>query len=75
MTVPIYIGATKIEKFFNVDGMIIVNPKDYDNIDKIIAQCNEKDYQERIPAIIDNYHRAKKYINVWDTLFEDYLKE
>lgn len=55
--------------------MIIVNPKDYDNIDKIIAQCNEKDYQERIPAIIDNYHRAKKYINVWDTLFEDYLKE
>jgi len=75
MTVPIYVGATRIEKFFNTDGMIIIDPKDFDNIDKIIAQCSEKDYEERLPAIIDNYHRAEKYINVWDTLFEDYLQE
>lgn len=75
MTVPIYIGATKIQNFFNPDGMIIIKPEDYDNIDKIIAQCCEKDYEQRLPAIIDNYHRAEKYVNVWDTLFEDYIKE
>ena len=75
MCVPIYIGANKITEFFNPDGMIILKDTDIDNIDKIIAQCNEKDYEQRLPAIIDNYHRAERYVNVWDTLFEDYIKE
>ena len=41
MTVPIYIGATKIEEFFNSDGIIKINPKDIDNIEKIL---NDKDF-------------------------------
>jgi len=74
MCVPIYIGASKISEFFNPDGIIFIKESDLDDMDKIISQCNEKDYLDRLPAIIDNFHRAERYVNVWDSLFEDYLK-
>lgn len=74
MTVPIYCGASKIGDFFNEDGIIIIKPTDLDNIDKILAQCTEKEYESRLPAILDNYERAKQYINPADYMFEKYLK-
>lgn len=73
-TVPIYLGATQIGKFFNEDGIIILQREDLDHIDKVLQQCSEKDYEQRIPAIIDNYNRVKaKYRNALDTLYESYL--
>lgn len=73
MTVPIYCGATKIDKFFNMDGIILISPNDYDNLEKILQQCTIHDYQSRIPAIIDNFNRSKKYSCMLDTLYETYL--
>ena len=63
MCVPIYMGASKIGEFFNTDGIIQISPKDIDNIDEILKQCNQLDYQERLEAIKDNYHRVLEYIN------------
>lgn len=72
MTIPIYIGATEIEKFFNIDGIIKVDVMDFDNLDTIIKKCCKEDYEERIPAIIDNFNRVQKYICFEDYLFEEY---
>ncbi len=71
MTVPIYLGAAKIGKFFNPDGIIFIN-KDTD-ISKIIKSCTEKEYLNRLPAVKDNYMRSKKYFNLWDTFYEQYF--
>ncbi|RDU67134.1 hypothetical protein CQA53_02465 [Helicobacter didelphidarum] len=70
MSVPIYLGATRIGKFFNTDGIIQISPNDINNLDNIIKTCNEKDYQSRLSAIIDNYERSLHYLNIDDILYE-----
>jgi hypothetical protein len=56
--IPIYLGATEIDKFFNPDGIIKLNPND--DITEILKQCTPEEYKRRLPAILDNYERAKK---------------
>jgi len=74
MTVPIYLGATRISDFFNSEGIIFISEKDSDNINKIVGRCDEKLYEDMLPAIIDNYNKALRYLNVYDRLYEDYFK-
>lgn len=68
MTVPIYIGATKINEFFNGNGIIRLGLDEIDQLDNIIDQCTKRDYEERIEAIKDNYNRVQKYL-----CFENYI--
>lgn len=70
MTVPIYCGAPKIHEFFNQDGIITIKPTDLDNLEKILSQCCEKDYQQRLPAIKENYEKALEYVNIDDMLYK-----
>ena len=74
MTLPIYLGATKIEQFFNIDGIIQLKMSDLDNIEKILQLCTPAEYERRLPAIIDNYNRVKPFLNANDWLYENYLK-
>lgn len=71
MTVPIYLGASRIGDFFNKDGIIFLSEKD--DIKKILSQCSEKDYLSRLDAIKDNYQRAMEYRNIWDWMYLRYL--
>ncbi len=75
MTIPIYIGATKVDKFFNPDGMIIINEDDANDIEKVLKQCSEQDYEQRINAMKDNYNRTLRYLNSNDLLYELLFKE
>ncbi len=71
MTVPIYMGATRIGDFFNTDGIIQVTKSqlnDFSYMDKMIKQCSQEDYQSRLSAIIDNYNRVQEYV-----CYEDYI--
>ena len=76
MTVPIYLGATRIDKFFNMDGIIPITFREGEeifSIPKLVDICNEKMYESCMPAIIDNYHRALRYLNLNDLLHEEYF--
>ena len=73
MTVPIYIGANKIDTFFNPNGIIQIKPTDLDNLEKILKRCTEKDYEDRREAIIDNYNRVIEYMNMDDYLYKHYF--
>jgi hypothetical protein len=73
MTLPIYLGATKIEQYFNMDGIIQLKVSDLDNIEKILQLCTPAEYERRLPAIIDNYNRVKPFLNANDWLYENYL--
>lgn len=71
MTIPIYLGATKIDKFFNTDGIIKIDTSS--DMEKVLSQCNEKDYLGRLDAIKDNYRRVRQYENIWDWMYGKYL--
>ena len=73
MTIPIYSGASRIGEFFNLDGIILLKSSDIDNIDSILLQCTEEEYYRRLSAVIDNYYRVQKYLNVNDWLYLNYL--
>jgi len=60
-TVPIYLGCTNIEKYFNIDGIIRVN-----NVGDIIEACNSitpELYAKMLPAIEDNYNRSMDWLD------------
>jgi hypothetical protein len=71
MTIPIYLGATKIDNLFNPDGIIHFS-KD-DNIENVLKQCTKEFYEERIPAIIDNFTRVNSGKTANDIIYEKYL--
>ena len=72
-TIPIYLGATEIDKFFNPDGIIKITTKS--DIEKVLKQCTKEEYERRLPAILDNYKRCLEYQNPWDYLYKKYLNK
>ncbi len=70
-TIPIYLGATKIGDFFNTDGIIQIDTKS--DIKKVLKECTKEEYERRLPAILDNYERVKKFTKPFDYLYENYL--
>lgn len=72
MTIPIYLGASKIGDFFNLNGIITI--KKESDILKVLEQCSEKDYCDRLSAVKDNFERVKKYYNLDDLLYETLFK-
>jgi hypothetical protein len=72
MTIPIYAGASKIAEFFNPDGILYLSSLNYDAVDKIVKNCNVKDYESRQSAIIDNYNRVQDYLCIEDYLWKKY---
>lgn len=66
-TVPIYYGARKITDYFNSSGIIQVdNP--YDVFSVIENLDIDKDYCNRLPSIIQNYHLVQQF-----KCFEDWF--
>ena len=73
-TIPVYLGATEIHKFFNPDGIINISVKDAENIEKVLQQCTPAEYERRLPAVLDNFERVKEFRNMNDYMFAKYLK-
>jgi hypothetical protein len=63
-TIPVYWGAPDIGKYFNVDGMIILD-KELD-----ISILTEEYYLSKIDAIKDNFERVQKMQGSDDILFD-----
>ena len=72
-TIPIYMGARKIDEFFNPDGIIKITKEDVNHLDAVLRQCTKEEYERRLPAILDNYERVQCYRNMQDYLYEKLL--
>lgn len=72
-TIPIYLGARKIEQFFNIDGIITLSLDDIEHIEKVLKECTEEYYIAHINAIQDNYRRVMQYMNMQDYLYEHFF--
>ena len=70
-TIPIYLGATKINEFFNPNGIIQISEKS--DIEEILKGCTKEEYEKRLPAILENYEKVKQYTKPFDYIWENYL--
>ena len=68
-TIPVYLGTPDIFKYFNKNGIILLDNK-FD-----INYLNSDLYYSKIEAIQDNLERVKNYITCEDWLYENYFKE
>lgn len=74
-TIPVYLGASRIHEFFNPDGIITLSLDDINhNLEKVLTQCTPEEYERRLPAVLDNYERAKEFANIYDYMFAKHLK-
>ena len=58
-TVPIYWGTRTIERYFNMEGVI-----HFDTVGELLRTLptlSDQDYLRRMPAIVDNFERAKRF--------------
>ncbi|MGA1224678.1 MAG: glycosyltransferase family 10 domain-containing protein [Phycisphaerales bacterium] len=73
MTIPVYLGATQVGRYFNPDGIVSIELSDLDDVGRIVERCTAAEYQARLPAVVENYHRVQEYLNVNDWLFRRYF--
>ena len=75
-TIPIYLGATEIGRFFNADGIIQIGLDDCNHIENILKRCTPEEYERRLPAVIDNFNRAMRFASQtrYDDLYVQYIR-
>ena len=66
-TVPVYMGAQKINQYFERKGIIFID----DNLN--LKSLNEDQYKSMIPYVRENFQRVKEYKTAEDWLFKNYL--
>jgi len=71
-TVPIYLGAPNIGRYFDEGGIIIV--KDADELIGVTNRLAVEDYWLRMPAMARNYEVARPYMNLLENL-RNYIQE
>lgn len=75
-TIPIYLGATEIGRFFNANGIIQIGLEDCDHIENILKRCTPEEYERRLPAVLDNFNRAMQTMKQtrFDDIYVNYIR-
>lgn len=71
-TIPIYWGAPNIGKYFDTQGMIIVNSAE--EIIECVGKLTENDYVTKLEFVHKNFEEAKKYDVTEDWMYENIFK-
>lgn len=69
-TVPIYLGAKKLDKFFDTEGVIRFNS--FDELRQAVAFATEEHYQLLLPAVIRNFELALDFRTIEDFIAQRY---
>jgi len=73
MTIPVYLGASKINSIFNPEGIVQFDIND--DIETVIKKCTKEYYNERIPAIIENFKKVTNGKSADDIIYENYISK
>ncbi len=71
MTIPVYLGASRIGDFFNPDGIITIE-KDT-SMELILKRCTPEFYEEHLAAVKENFVKSLRYRSVDDLLYETFF--
>lgn len=72
-TVPIYLGCTNIDKFFNKEGIIQISR--WTNIKKLIRNLSVEDYRNRLDAVLENFEKCKQFEIIEDYIYRKYFED
>ena len=72
-TIPIYWGCPSIGKFFDTDGMIIV--ENYEEILNFLGHAGKKLYNSKIKGLKNNFKTAKEYIIAEDWIYKNIIQK
>jgi hypothetical protein len=70
--VPVYFGATNIGSYFNPNG--IIQFKNLNELEKILPTLTKEKYNIMLPAIKENFEKAKPYSIMIDWIHENIFK-
>lgn len=73
-TIPIYLGATEIEEFFNPQGIIKFTSMG-ELMDKTLPSLNPDLYKSKIDAVVDNLERSLKMSSIEKVISETIMQE
>lgn len=67
-TIPIYLGANKIGKYFNTNGILFIENGEFD-----FSSLSEELYNNMRPYALENLENCKMFITSEDWMFENYF--
>lgn len=73
-TIPIYLGATEIEEFFNPQGIIKFTSMG-EFMDKTLPSLNPDLYMSKIDSVVDNLERSLKMSSIEKVISETIMQE
>jgi hypothetical protein len=68
-TIPIYYGCPSIENFFDINGIIVFDT--VDELENILYNLTEKDYNEKYESIKNNFEKAKEFLISEDWIYKN----
>ena len=68
-TIPIYYGCPSIEKFFDINGIMTFDT--VDELENILYNLTEKDYNEKYESIKNNFEKAKEFLISEDWIYKN----
>ena len=72
-TIPIYLGCTNINKFFDMAGIIPIDT--WTNINKLLSNLSRQEYDIRSEAIKENLERCRQYEIIEDYIYNNYFEK
>jgi hypothetical protein len=68
-TIPIYYGCPSINKFFDINGIIVFNT--IEELENILYNLSEKDYNQKYESVKNNFARAKEFLISEDWIYKN----
>jgi hypothetical protein len=68
-TVPIYWGSPSLDEFFDTNGIITFNT--LEELDNILENLTEDDYNSRLDSIKHNFEKAKEFVSPEDWIYNN----
>mgnify|MGYP003120916301 CR=1 FL=1 len=72
-TIPIYYGAPGIGNYFNINGFYTFD--NLEDLHKILTQCSEDDYNNKLDIIRENLDISKNYTHAEDWIYNEIFKK
>lgn len=71
-TIPIYMGCTNIENWFDTNGMFLINS--LEDVENVLNTIDEQTYTNKINSVEENYIRSFDFLDFGDMVEKMVLK-
>jgi hypothetical protein len=73
-TIPIYLGANEIDRFFNSDGIIDLLSRSQ-LLSEVLPALSQSYYMSKIEAVEDNFEKSLEFLSIEKVIFDTLNRE